>query len=51
MQSIRFYMVEGEYIVSMWTELDFLFIKTNLDRVFKSTNTPVENIDFIEVKH
>ena len=43
-------MLEGEYFIDMWVDMDCLYLKSNLDRVWKSTNTPVDNIDFIEIK-
>jgi hypothetical protein len=42
-------MIEGEYIIDMWVDMDRLFVKTNLDRVWQSTNTPVDNFDMVEV--
>lgn len=49
-KSLKFFLLEDEYFVDMWVDMDCLYVKTNLDRVFKSTNVPVENIDFIEIK-
>lgn len=48
-KSIKFQLIEGEYFVDMWQENGHLFVKTNLDRVYKSTSVPVENMDFIEL--
>lgn len=50
MKSLKFEMLEGEYIIDMWVDMDRLYIKSNLDRIWKSTDVPIENVDFIEVK-
>ncbi len=49
MKSLKFDMLEGEYFIDMWVEGDYLYVKSNLDRVWKSINVPMENIDFIEI--
>ena len=42
-------LLEGEEIVGLVSHDGFLYVKTNLDRYFKSTQAPVEHIDFVEV--
>lgn len=49
MKTIDFPLLEGERIVAMLEHEWFLWVKTNLDRYFKSTNVPVEHIDFVEL--
>jgi hypothetical protein len=44
-------MLEGEYFIDMWEENGYLYVKSNLDRVWKSINVPIENIDFVEVSN
>ena len=50
MKHITFHLLEGERIIALLEHEGFLWVKTNLDRYFRSTQTPVEQIDFIEVE-
>ena len=45
--SLELNLLEGERIMKMWIENDHLFIKTNLDRIFKSTTQP-PHFDMVE---
>jgi hypothetical protein len=49
-QSVKLNLIEGEEIDSLVQFQGTLFVHTNLNRVFKSVDTPVEHIDFVEVK-
>lgn len=48
MNSVKLHLIEGEFIVSMVSYEGVLFVSTNLGRIFKSTDVPVEHIDFVE---
>jgi len=41
-------MLEGEYFIGMWQEDNHIYLKSNLDRIWKSTNVCIEHMDFVE---
>lgn len=49
---LKFDMIEGEHFIGMTvSEYGNLYVGTNLNRIFVSTNTPAENIDFVEIEN
>jgi len=49
MHELKFELLEGEYFTVMIEHSGYLWLRTNLGNYFKSTDSPVEHIDFVRV--
>lgn len=46
--SVDIQLIEGEILTACWTEGEYMYIMSSLGRKWKSTNTVVNRIDFME---
>ena len=46
---LQLHLMKGDRVVALWGDGKYLYAKTLLGRIFKSTEAPIEHLDMVEV--